>query len=159
MPASSIVLPWLLGHGVAAQDAPIWLAAAGGQPQTALTFSRSGMSPQAWLELPKNIAGGFSPSQLPSFVTETPAMLASVLQKVCHDALCQLQGSEPRFFSSASFPERSLDPKAIQSGVFRLSSWSKSLNDHVRASEHTLKADLMIEAMLVGAKQALQSKL
>jgi DNA polymerase III subunit delta' len=159
VPAASLVLPWLVSHGVAADDAPIWLAAAGGQPQTALTFSRSGISPQAWLGLPKNIAGGLSPSQLPSFVTETPAMLASVLQKICHDALCQLQGSVPRFFSPASFSERSDDPNTIQSGVFRLTSWSKSLNDHVRASEHTLKADLMIEAMLAGAKQALQSKL
>lgn len=149
---------WLIDQGVAAPDAPVWLSAAGGQPQTALNLAQSGMSTHAWLNLPKQIASGVSLAQLPAAVVEAPLSLATTLQKICHDTLCHVQGAKPRYFSSGSLPTAPNGPLAVQASVYKLTGWAKSLTASMRVIEHPVKPDLMMEAMLAEAKLALQSK-
>jgi DNA polymerase-3 subunit delta' len=146
-PERALAMAWLESSGVAAKDANVWLKAAGGQPQTALAMSQAMTKTSAWLDFPKLIAKGALPSELPAALTETPAALVGALQKLCHDAMCTSQGTEPRFFESV----------ASNSSLYKLTTWSKALNVQARSSEHTLNAGLMIEALLAQAKQALAS--
>ncbi len=147
-PEAKLAAAWLASEGVVAKDASVWLKAAGGQPQTALTMSQAMTKTAAWQDFPKLIAKGALPNELPSALTETPAALVGALQKLCHDAICVNQGAEPRFF----------DEVASTSSLYKLTSWSKALNLQTKSSEHTLNAGLMIEALLAEAKQALAFK-
>lgn len=150
-PDAALAVAWLASEGVAAKDASAWLNAAGGQPQTALAMSQAMTKISDWQDFPKLIAKGALPSELPSALVQTPAALVGALQKLCHDAMCVSQGSEPRFFESIA-------STAINSALYKLTTWSKALNAHARSSEHTLNAGLMIEALLAEAKQAMASK-
>ncbi len=147
-PEAKLAVAWLASKGVAEKDANVWLKASGGQPQTALAMSQAMTKTVAWQDFPKLIAKGVLPSELPAALIETPAALVGALQKLCHDAICTSQGAEPRFFEAI----------ASASSLYKLTTWSKSLNVQARSSEHTLNAGLMIEALLAEAKQALASK-
>jgi DNA polymerase III subunit delta' len=144
-PQVNLAVAWLESEGVTAKDANSWLKAAGGQPQTALAMSQAMTKLSAWQDFPKLIAKGALPSELPAALTETPAVLVGALQKLCHDAICVSQGSQPRFFEEV----------ASASSLYKLTTWSKALNVQARSSEHTLNAGLMIEALLAEAKQAM----
>jgi DNA polymerase-3 subunit delta' len=144
-PEVNLAVAWLESEGVTAKDASSWLKAAGGQPQTALAMSQAVTKLSAWQDFPKLIAKGALPSELPAALTETPAALVGALQKLCHDAICVGQGSQPRFFEEV----------ASASSLYKLTTWSKALNVQARSSEHTLNAGLMIEALLAEAKQAM----
>ncbi|MFM2083750.1 MAG: hypothetical protein RLY95_568 [Pseudomonadota bacterium] len=144
-PEVNLAVAWLESEGVTAKDASSWLKAAGGQPQTALAMSQAMTKLSAWQDFPKLIAKGALPSELPAALTETPAALVGALQKLCHDAICVSQGSQPRFFEEV----------ASASSLYKLTTWSKALNVQARSSEHTLNAGLMIEALLAEAKQAM----
>jgi DNA polymerase-3 subunit delta' len=150
-PDAALAVAWLASEGVAAKDASVWLKAAGGQPQTALSMAQVMTKTSAWLDFPKLIAKGALPNELPSALIETPAALVGALQKLCHDAICVSQGAEPRFFESIASSESS-------ASLYKLTTWSKALNLQAKSSEHTLNAGLMIEALLAEAKQALASK-
>jgi DNA polymerase-3 subunit delta' len=130
------------------KDALVWLKAAGGQPETALTLAEALVKTSAWSDFPKKIVKGAAPSDLPAALVETPQALVGALQKLCHDALCVSQGAEPRFFNGA-------DIAAPVSAVKKLTAWAKALNVQVRSAEHTLNAGLMIEALLSEAKESL----
>ncbi len=110
-----------------------------------------------WQSLPTLIARGAMPSELPDAVIETPLALAQNLQKLCHDWLCVGQGAEPRFYDAgtllASAPHIAQE-QTRQTALYKLTSWSQQLNTAVRAAEHTLNANLMIESLLAQAKQA-----
>lgn len=160
-PDAALAVPWLEAQGVASKDAAVWLKAAGGQPQTALAMSQSFGQTSAWLDVPKLVARGASPNEWPSSLTETPSALVAALQKLCHDWLCTGQGAEPRFFDSetllAAAPHVAKDATR-QSALYKLTSWSKALNQHTKSAEHTLNAGLMIEALLAEAKQAIATR-
>lgn len=160
-PDSSVAVPWLETQGVAAKDAAVWLKAAGGQPQTALAMSQTLVKTAAWLDVPKLVARGASPSEWPSGLVETPAALVAALQKLCHDWLCAGQGAAPRFFELetllAAAPHVAKDATR-QNALYKLTGWSKALNQHVKSAEHTLNAGLMIEALLAEAKQVISTK-
>ncbi|MDI9333914.1 MAG: DNA polymerase III subunit delta' [Cytophagales bacterium] len=150
-PEPKLVVAWMASEGVSEKDANVWLKAAGGQPQTALAMSQSIGQTSVWQDFPKLIAKGALPSDLPAALVETPTALVGALQKLCHDAMCVSQGSEPRFFESVA-------STASHSSLYQLTTWAKALNVHARSSEHTLNAGLMIEALLAEAKLALASQ-
>jgi DNA polymerase III subunit delta' len=160
-PDSSVAVPWLEAQGVAAKDAAVWLKAAGGQPQTALAMSQSLIKTTAWLDVPKLVARGAAPSEWPGGLVETPATLVAALQKLCHDWLCAGQGAAPRFFDAetllAATPHIDKDATR-QNALYKLTGWSKALNQHTKSAEHTLNAGLMIEALLAEAKQAIATR-
>ncbi len=142
---------WLVSKGASKADVGVWLKAAGGQPQTALAMSQAMVKASAWQDFPKLIAKGALPSEMPAALTETPAVLVSALQKLCHDAICVSQGAEPKFFDSVT-------STPSPTSLYKLTTWSKALNVQAKSSEHTLNAGLMIEALLAEAKQALAFK-
>ena len=116
----------------------------------------------AWLDVPQCVARGASPSEWPGGLVETPAALVAALQKLCHDWLCVGQGAEPRFFESESLlaaaPHVAKDATR-QNALYKLTGWSKALNQHTKSAEHTLNASLMIEALLAEVSSAKQSLL
>jgi DNA polymerase III subunit delta' len=157
-PDSAAAIAWLAEQGVPSKDAQIWLNAAGGQPQTALAMQQALIKTSAWLDVPKLAARGAAASEYPAALVETASTLVGALQKLCHDLLCVGQGATPRFFDAdgllAAAPHIAQDATR-QNALYKLTGWSKALNQHVKSSEHTLNAGLMIEALLAEAKQAL----
>lgn len=160
-PDSTSAAQWLIEQGVPSPDALVWLNAAGGQPQTALAMQQSLQSTSAWLDFPKLVARGAAVNEYPAALTEAASTLVAALQKLCHDLLCASQGAAPRFFELerllAAAPHVAQDASK-QNALYKLTGWFKALNQHVKSSEHTLNAGLMIEALLAEAKQALATK-
>ena len=161
-PSDDLAVAWLIQHGgMSERDATIWLKAAGGQPQTALALGQALVETSAWAEFPKLVAKGVQPSELPAALVETPAVLVGALHKLCHDWLCMVQGSQPRFFErdvlQSALPQL-MQEESRQSATYKLTMWSKALNAQVRSAEHTLHAALMMEALLSQAKQAVAYK-
>ncbi|MGN6524867.1 MAG: DNA polymerase III subunit delta' [Burkholderiaceae bacterium] len=137
-PSAQESLDWLAAEGVA--DAPVLLAAAGGQPLAARRLAVDGFDAAAWLALPQGIAQGrWQPP-----AGATIPRLREVLQKLCHDAMAQAAGAAPRFF-----PERSLPPAAPWT---RLADWSQSLARLARHDEHPFNAPLLVESLLAEAR-------
>jgi DNA polymerase-3 subunit delta' len=137
-PTPSEALAWLEHEGVA--DAPVLLAAAGGQPLSARRLAAEGFDAASWLALPQRVArGAWEPP---------PALglprLREVLQKLCHDAMAQAAGAAPRYF-----PAESLPPVASWQ---KLADWSQSLARLARNDEHPFNAPLMVESLLAEAR-------
>lgn len=145
-PDASEVMPWFTTQGIDAQDAQVWLRAAGGRPEDALLMARSGQDVVAWSQLPKAIWRG-DPGPVQGM---SPAQLVGVLHKLCHDMQLRQQGAEPRFFRTSDLP-------AV--GAMRaLSQWGRDLSRATRTMEHPFNPGLMTEALLSQAKIALNSK-
>jgi DNA polymerase-3 subunit delta' len=137
-PTPQEALDWLAGEGVA--DAPVLLAAAGGQPLAARRLAADGFDAAAWLALPQGVAQGrWQPP-----AGATIPRLREVLQKLCHDAMAQAAGAAPRFF-----PERSLPPAAPWT---KLADWSQSLARLARHDEHPFNAPLLVDSLLAEAR-------
>lgn len=140
-PEESQALDWLqeqVGrlskNGVTREQAAVWWQAAGGRPDDALDWARSGLDAQVWSNLPQALARGDwrSMSDWPA------ARQLSVLQKLCHDLMAQASGGRPRFFRSEQLPAA---PRWTA-----LARWSKELNEAARTVEHPFNAGLMQEA-------------
>ena len=122
LPPIAQATEWLAGQGVA--DAAVMLAAAGGQPQEALEWTKQGIDAALWLRLPGLVAQGMSAS-----VGGWPlARVVDALQKLCHDAACIAAGAAPRYFPPASI-RGGAEPAA-------LSAWMRELNRVARHAEH-----------------------
>jgi DNA polymerase-3 subunit delta' len=137
-PAPAEALAWLEAEGVV--DAPVLLAAAGGQPLGARRLAAEGFDAAAWRALPQRVARG---------QWEPPAgaalpRLREVLQKLCHDAMAQAAGAPPRFF-----PAESLPPPAAWA---RLADWSRSLARLARHDEHPFNGPLITDSLLAEAR-------
>jgi DNA polymerase-3 subunit delta' len=137
-PTAAEALAWLESEGVA--DAPVMLAAAGGQPLGARRLAAEGFDAASWLALPQRVARG---------TWEPPPALAlprlrEVLQKLCHDAMAQAAGAAPRYFPAQSLPPAAPWP--------RLADWSQSLARLARNDEHPFNAPLMVESVLAEAR-------
>ena len=137
-PTPAEALAWLEAEGVA--NAPVLLAAAGGQPLGARKLAAEGFDAAAWLALPQRIARGHWE---PPAGTALPR-LREVLQKLCHDAMAQAAGAPPRFF-----PADALPPPAAWG---KLADWSQSLARLARHDEHPFNAPLATDSLLAEAK-------
>ena len=132
---------WLSGQGVA--DAVVMLAAAGGQPQEALAWSRQGIDAALWTRLPALVAQG-----LPQALAAWPLpRVIDALQKLCHDSACVASGALPRYFPAASIVPGA-DPAA-------LNVWMAELRRIARHAEHPWNAGLVVESLVQQGQRAL----
>ena len=137
-PTPAQALAWLEGQGAA--NAPVLLAAAGGQPLAARRLAAEGFDAAAWIALPRRVAEGrWEP---PAGVSIS--RLRDVLQKLCHDAMAVAAGAEPRYFPASSLPGAAAWPK--------LADWSQSLARLARHDEHPFNAPLITDSLLAEAK-------
>jgi DNA polymerase-3 subunit delta' len=149
-PGDSEAQAWLLdqmaGDGTpraTAAQAEVWLQAAGGRPDDALEWARSGLNAQAWHALPQALARGDW-----SLLASWPAARQlDVLQKLCHDLMAQASGAAPRYFPAAVLP-----PAPRWSA---LAQWSKDLLEAARSVEHPFNPGLMQEAWAAHTRQVL----
>ena len=137
-PTPAQALAWLEAQGAA--NAPVLLAAAGGQPLAARRLAADGFDAAAWVALPKRVAEG---RWEPPAGASVPR-LREVLQKLCHDAMAVAAGSAPRYFPAASLP-----PVAAWA---KLADWSQSLARLARHDEHPFNAPLITDSLLAEAK-------
>ena len=141
----ALTLDWLSKQGMKPNEAAVLLRAAGGQPEAALTMEQTGWSAARWAHLPRRLQAGdvgdLSECPMPELV--------SVLQKICHDALCLAHGATPRFFAAADFPPNPAHP-------WRLAQWARALSETARHAQHPYHAGLMFDALILQAQRALQ---
>jgi DNA polymerase III subunit delta' len=142
-PAQNNASAWLAQS--AKPDAAALLAAAGGRPQAALSFAEQGLTAKHWSQIPKAVAKG---DERVMQGWAAPQVL-DALQKLCHDLMRAKAGAQPRFFSAADLP--AAPPMA------QLADWSQQLMQSARHIEHPYKADLLLEALVSQARQALHS--
>ncbi|HXE47974.1 MAG TPA: DNA polymerase III subunit delta' [Ramlibacter sp.] len=146
-PRADAAVAWLQEQGVKPAEAAALLRAAGGRPDDALAFFRSGRDPKVWAALPKALARG----DAGAVADWAPAEAVSALQKLCHDLLAVKAGGVPRFFQAADLP-----PAA---SIAALTGWARDLASTAGTVEHPFNAGLMIEALVSQARSALNSKL
>jgi DNA polymerase-3 subunit delta' len=144
-PESQAALDWMRGQGVEPATAAVLLRAAGGRPQDALRYARSGDDAQTWTKLPSAMARG----DISVFREWSPAQIVDALHKLSHDLLAQKVGARPRFFASADLPEAG--------SLAALSAWAKALATATRTVEHPFNPGLMTEALVSQAQNALNS--
>lgn len=141
LPEASVAAAWLQGQGVA--PAEVLLAAAGGQPQEALSWCREGLDARTWLSLPEQLrrgdAAGLSGWPLPRVV--------DALFKVCHDAMRVAVGGAPRYFPAGAISGRPT--------IEALSHWYRELGRVARHAEHAWQVALTVEMLVLQARTAL----
>ncbi|MEO8248372.1 MAG: DNA polymerase III subunit delta' [Burkholderiales bacterium] len=145
-PDSQAATAWLGAQGIATADAPLLLRAAGGRPEDALEFARSGRDATRWPLIPSAVARG----EAIVFKDWTPAQAVDALQKLCHDLMAAGVGAKPLFFEPADLPP--------PPGAVVLSRWAKALFETSRTVEHPFNAGLMLEALVSQAQIAINSK-
>jgi DNA polymerase-3 subunit delta' len=149
LPATDAAIEWLRAQGVA--DPAVLLAAAGGQPQEALAWSREGIDAALWSQLPALVQRGAAAA-----VAGWPLpRLIESLQKLCHDALCVAAGAAPRYFPAASLKGamQSTDRTFTQP----LHAWERELQRAARFAEHPWNAGLLAESLVEQGRSALES--
>lgn len=145
-PAPAAATRWLLDQGVDPALAETCLRATGGRPDDALRLSRSGNTAAVWAGLPRAVQRGEAVLPQSFSIAET----IDCLQKICHDLQLQLQGVEPRYFLPSDLP--------LAPPIQILGRWSKDLSAARRTAEHPFNPGLMTEALLSGARNALNSR-
>ena len=149
-PAPSEALDWLMARAreegakdASAEQARVWMMAAGGRPDDALAWGRLGLVDARWNELPRALARGDW-----ALLSDWPAaQQLELLQKLCHDLMSVAAGAAPRFF-----PRDSLPPAPRWTALAR---WSRDLMQAGRTVEHPYNAGLMQEAWVAATRQAL----
>jgi DNA polymerase-3 subunit delta' len=125
------------------EQAEVWLQAAGGRPEDALDWARSGLDAQAWAALPQALSRGDW-----SLMSGWPAVRQlAVLQKLCHDLMAHASGGAPRFFRAAQLPPA---PRWTA-----LAQWSKELLAAARSVEHPFNPGLTQEAWAAHTREVL----
>lgn len=130
-------------EGRRGEDAALWLDAAGGRPEDALALARSGLSAQAWADLPQALARG----DATTLGDWPPARLLDAMHKLCHDLMATTVGAAPRYFRAGSLPPA---PE-----LAALTGWQKTLQREARTLEHPYHAGLRLDAWLAAAAQTL----
>jgi DNA polymerase-3 subunit delta' len=144
MPEAHVALPWLVGRGLATEQADVLLRACGGQPLTALDRHAAGMDARLWSTLPKELAAGHS-----GLVQGWPLpVLVDAMQKLCLDLARAHAGAAPQHFPAECLPK----PPTLE----RLSTWSKELLKARRQAEHPWNQTLKVESLVLQARQALK---
>ena len=141
MPDAAAGRAWLEEQGVA--DAAVLLAAAGGQPLSALELAEQGMDRKTWLALPQQMRAGTTQALAGWPVPR----VIDMLQKLAVDALRCAAGREPVYVPDAGLPEGA--------DLVRLSAWASELRAARRHAEHPLNANLQTEALVQRARAAL----
>ena len=158
-PPQSEALSWLMEQVSAVQaggkspvppptpeQAAVWLQAAGGRPDDALTWASSGLDAKAWAGLPQALARGDW-----SLLSDWPAaQQLAVLQKLCHDLMAHGSGAPARFFPTAGLPAA---PR-----MTALATWSRELMLAARSVEHPYNPGLMQEAWAARTRQVLAAR-
>lgn len=140
LPGTAEAGRWLAEQGVAQPE--VLLAATGGQPQDVLDWTQEGIVAAQWLALPKQLARGE-----PGPLTGWPLpRVVDTLQKLCHDAMREAAGGEPRYFPSQAMPA----PASLEA----LSAWARELSMLARQAEHPWNTGLMVESLTQQARQA-----
>ncbi|MEI7465774.1 MAG: DNA polymerase III subunit delta' [Burkholderiales bacterium] len=148
VPDAEMASAWLRAQGVAQPE--VLLAAAGGQPQEALSWFRDGIAAESWLALPTQLAHGDAAS-LPTWPL---ARVVDMMFKLCHDAMRMAVGASPRYFPAQAM--RGVADHAADIGA--LGNWYRELGRIARHSEHPWQAALTIESLVLQAKTALAAK-
>jgi len=148
LPPADEAIEWLRTQGVA--DAAELLAAAGGQPDEALLWSRDGIGAAWWMALPGAIQRGPMAGVVAAVSAWPLPRLIDALHKLCHDALSVVAGAAPRYF-----PARAIDvrPAALSA----LLDWERELTRASRHAEHPWNAGLAIEALIEQGHRALSA--
>ena len=143
VPEARIAADWLASQGVV--QAEVLLAAAGGQPEEALAWSRDGLDARVWLALPGQLMRG----EVGQLAAWPIARVVDVLFKVCHDAMRVAAGAAPVYFIDSE-PRFRADSHA-------LARWYEELCRLARHSEHPWQGALTIEWLVQQARFALTS--
>ena len=125
---------WLTKQGVAGGAA--LLRASGGEPLAAKALVDEGLDATLWGQLPAQVAQG----ETRTLAAMPLPRAVRVLQQVCHDAMAQAAGGEPRFFAPGQVP-----PGA---GLIGLAEWGRELARVARHDEHPWNAPLRVEALV-----------
>jgi DNA polymerase-3 subunit delta' len=141
LPETAVASAWLASHKVAQPE--VLLAAAGGQPLEALAWANEGVDAVTWTRLPKQLASG----EVGTLASWPLPRLLDALHKLCHDAACAACGAAPRYFPPAALPKGAALPA--------LNAWAKELGRAVRHAEHPWNAPVMVEALVLQAREAL----
>jgi DNA polymerase-3 subunit delta' len=141
LPPTDVASAWLAQHQVA--QPAVLLAAAGGQPLEALEWVREGVDAVTWARLPKQLAAG----EVGNLASWPLPRLVDALHKLCHDAMCLACGAAPRYFPLAALPTGAALPA--------LAAWSRALRQTVRHAEHPWNLPVMVESLVLQARQAL----
>jgi DNA polymerase-3 subunit delta' len=138
-PPAAQAAAWLERQGVA--QAPVLLAAAGGLPHAALAMQEEGLSAATWLQVPATVRSG----QGGALAGLSVARVIDAMQRLCHDLMCLISGSAPRFFDAhALAPARKPELPAMAALV----AWERALHEAARHDEHPWHAPLRVEALL-----------
>ncbi len=145
-PSTAAGQHWLQAHGVPATQSAMLLRTAGGRPDDALDSFVSGREVSAWSNVVQALARGEV-----AFFKEWPvSTMVNTLQMVCHDAMAQLAGAQPRFIAGDDWRGRP--------SWTGLSGWSQALMTTRRTMDHPYNAGLMLESLVAQAKTALNSR-
>ncbi len=141
LPAPAVASAWLAQHQVAQPD--VLLAAAGGQPLEALAWAREGVDAVAWTRLPRQLAAG----EVGNLASWPLPRLVDAMNKLCHDAMCLACAAPPRYFPPAALPQGAALPALV--------AWSRELRQTVRHAEHPWNLPVMVESLVLRAREAL----
>lgn len=141
-PQREQALSWL---GDQSAEAAQLYDAAGQRPGVALSLAQSGVSAQAWANLPKAASQG----QAGPFDGMSLAAQVEVMQKICHDLWRVAVGAEPRFFPAQGLP--------TVPSLAALQRWQVSLGQYARMAQHPLMAGLHTQSLLAQAQAVLKS--
>lgn len=137
-PRAEVSQTWLEAQGV--EEASALLRAAG-EPLLARDFARLGIDAATWQRIPAAVRRAdnsvFSGWPVPA-VTEA-------LCKLCHDTMCVVAGSAPRYFESKSVP--------ADASWQALREWSIDLTLAMRQAEHPWHAQLAVDALVLRASR------
>ena len=145
-PKQAQMLPWLIGQGVPADAAEVFLRTSGGRPDDALVLFQSGRNPQTWAQLPQAMLRG----DASALADWSAAQAIEALQKLCHDLLLLRVGAAPRYFAAADLP--------AAPAIGPLTQWSLALSTAARTAERPFNPGLMLEALAAQARKALHSR-
>lgn len=136
------VARWLAAQGVL--EPGVLLAACDGRPLDALAWHQRGIDAARWSALPADLGAGRPGVAGGSAVAEAVAMLL----KVCHDATAAAVGAAPRYLPAARLPAGLALPALVR--------WQRELLELAAAAEHPWHEALAIDALVAGARRALQ---
>lgn len=143
-PLAADAVEWLqrvAPNNASPETASVWLRAAGGRAQDALTWAAIGLTAEQWQRLPKAIANGDV-----GIMGDWPAAtVLDTLQKLAHDAQAHWVGASPRFFETHDLPP--LPHLRV------LEQWALRLGDWRRSVEHPFNAGLQLEAWMTDCQQ------
>jgi DNA polymerase-3 subunit delta' len=141
VPDARVAADWLASQGVS--QAEVLLAAAGGQPEEALAWSKEGLDARIWLALPGQLMRG----EVGGLTAWPISRVVDVLFKVCHDAMRVAAGAAPTYFIGSE-PRFHATPVA-------LARWYEELSRLAQHAEHPWQAALTVEWLVQQARCAL----